>query len=273
MPLAFAPLSPTLGVEIKGLDPRHMSADQVRELRALFHDRHLVLIRGLDLNDEETVTLAEKIGPVSSVGDTMKGGRKFTLISNVHVGGRLPDGELLFHTDHMYFESPLKAISLYAMQVTEHGGETRYIDMSTAYETLPADVKAKLAGRKARHIYDYGANAGNRAATRAAIGPETKIAEHPMVRVHPETGKPILFVSRLFTVEVLGLPHEEGDALLETLFKHIESRPDDYSHKWQVGDFLVWDNRILQHARNNFPATEKRAMRRVPIADQLAVAQ
>ena len=163
-----------------------------------------------------------------------------------------------------------KAISLYALHVPSTGGETRYMDMSAAYEALPAEVKSKISGLQARHVYDYGANTGNRAPTRESIGPNTKVAVHPIVRTHRETGKPILFVSRLFTVEVLGLAHEEGDRLLETLFTHIELRPDDDSHHWQVGDFLVWDNRILQHARNNFPSSEKRAMRRVPIADESA---
>ena len=83
---------------------------------------------------------------------------------------------------------------------------------------------------------------------------------------HPETGKKILFVCRLFTVELIGLERRESDALLSQLFDHMDARPTDYELKWKVGDLLIWDNCVPQHARNNFSSTEKRSMFRVSIA-------
>jgi len=267
MPLVTRPLSPSLGVELLEFDPRQLSPSVIDDFRQTFNEKHLVLVRGHDLTEDEHVGLAEQLGPVSSAGATMQGGKRFTLISNVHAEGRLPDGELLFHADHMFMESPLKAISLYGMVVPSKGGETCFMNTADAYESLPEDIKQRISGLQARHIYDYNANVANKAPDRDNIPADANKAVHPVVLTHPDTGKKILFVCRLFTVEIVGLPREESDELLETLFTHIENQKADYVHRWQVGDFLIWDNRILQHARNNYAATEKRAMRRVPIAD------
>ncbi|GAA4338458.1 TauD/TfdA family dioxygenase [Pigmentiphaga soli] len=270
MSLSIHPLSPTLGVELRGLDPRRPDDAGIAAFRRAFDEKHFVLVRGHELSEDESVGLAERIGRISDAGANMKGGKRFTLISNVHPEGRLPDGELLFHADHMFLPHPLKAISLYAMAVPAQGGETRFLDMAAAYEALPESTRRRLEGLQALHVYDYSANTANKPPSRDAIAPTATTAVHPVVLTHPATGKKILFVCRLFTVSIVGMPRAESDELLGQLFDHIERRPDDYEHKWQVGDFIVWDNRILQHARNDFPSTEKRAMRRVPIADERA---
>ena len=268
MPIAIRPLSPTLGAELQGFDPRNPDADAVQALRRTFDEKHLVLVRGVELSEDESVALATHLGEISHAGDTMKGNKRFTYISNVAADGRLPDGELLFHADHMFMPHPLKAISLYAMAVPSTGGETCFIDTAAAYDALPDAVKARLQGLQARHVYDYSANTGNRPPSRDTIAEGATTAVHPVVTVHPATGKKVLFVCRLFTVAILGLPREQSDELLDFLFDHLDAHATDYEHKWAVNDFLIWDNRILQHARNDFPSTEKRHMRRVPIASE-----
>ncbi len=167
----------------------------------------------------------------------------------------------------MFLETPLKAISLYALAVPSRGGETCFIDAARAYQELPEQLKERIAHLEARHIYDYGANRGNQAPNPQQLSEQADTAVHPIVWPHPDTGEPILFVSRLFTVEILGIAREESAALLKTLFEHLEARRSDYSHPWRVGDLMIWDNRILQHARNDFDPTEKRALRRVPIGE------
>ncbi len=267
MPIATRALAANLGVELQGLNVNALSAAEGTRVRELFNEHHLLLVRNLDISADEHLALTELIGPLSSADAIMKDGRKFTHISNVHADGRLPTGELLFHADHMFLDTPLKAISLYALAVPSRGGETCFIDAARAYRQLPEALKERIAHLEARHIYDYGANRGNQAPDPAALSEQADMAVHPMVWPHPDTGEPILFVSRLFTVEVLGIPREESDALLKTLFEHLDARRSDYSHPWRVGDLMIWDNRILQHARNDFDPSEKRALRRVPIGE------
>lgn len=265
--ISTRPLSEHIGVEVQGINPQSLSDADKDALRDLFTARHLVLLRSVDLSPDDHLALTDAIGPVSQADAIMKDGRKFSHISNAHADGRLPDGELLYHADHMFLETPLKAISLYALQVPLRGGETCFLDAARAYRGLPEEIKTKIANLSARHVYDYGANRGNQAATRdAKLSDNSDAAIHPIVWPHPETSEPILFVSRLFTVEIIGLPQDEGDALLGYLFKHLEGYANDYVHPWRVGDLVIWDNRILQHARNDFDPAEKRALRRVPIA-------
>ncbi len=270
MAISITPLSPTIGAEIRGIDPLHLSDADRLEFRRLFDKHHILLMRNVDPDESAQINLTECLGTVSYADNTMNEARKYTHISNVHADGRLPNGELLFHADHMFLKQPLKAISLYAMMVPSVGGETRYLDIGRAYRELPADLKTRIAGLSARQVYDYDANRGNSAPNMKALSNNVDSWVHPLVWPHPESGEPILFVCRLFTVEILGLPEAESRELLETLFQHVDKCGEDYSHKWQVGDYLVWDNRILQHARNNFPPTEKRAMRRMPIGEQAA---
>lgn len=265
MSFTVQPVSPTLGVEIIGLAPARFTDADKREFKRLFDSRHFILIRNADTSEETHLGLVEAIGPISTADAIMKDGRQFTHISNVHGDGRLPAGELLYHSDHMFLETPLKAISLYAIDAPRVGGETRFLNAAHVYASLPDELKRRIADLSAVHVYDYDANRGNERATLEALSENSDTAIHPIVWTHPESGAPVLFISRLFTVGIVGLEQAESDALLDALFAHVDAHGDDYVHSWSAGDLIVWDNRILQHARNDFPPTERRALRRVPI--------
>ncbi len=88
---------------------------------------------------------------------------------------------------------------------------------------------------------------------------------HPVIRTHPATGRKALYVNRLMTECIVGVPREESDALLERVFDHQEQPQFQYEHRWQVGDLLIWDNRCTLHARKDFPATHLRKLRRVAV--------
>jgi taurine dioxygenase len=94
---------------------------------------------------------------------------------------------------------------------------------------------------------------------------------HPVVRTHPATGRKALYVNRLMTVRIEGLPAEESDELLDTLFAHQERREFVYEHVWRPGDLLMWDNRCTLHARTDFSPDERRLMRRVTILGEKPV--
>jgi alpha-ketoglutarate-dependent taurine dioxygenase len=266
-------LSPDVGVEIRGFNPSTLDDEKVAVFRDAFLKHHLVLLRNVELADDEGTRLTETLGEVSFSSPVMKQGgeRKFSFISNLHSDGKLRDGELLFHSDHMFFETPLKAISLYSIAAPNVGGETVFANTGAAYQRLPAALKERIANLKARHVASYGAFEGD-ARPKFDLDQKMKMAIHPVVWTHPETGAPILFVSRLLTESIIGLEPKESEALLEELFGYIEDPAHIYVHKWQVGDYLVWDNRHLQHSRRDFDPSEKRALRRVPIAETAKVA-
>jgi taurine dioxygenase len=266
---AVRPLSPALGAEILGVDLRAPVTEALNaQLLDAWHRHLVILLRDQELTEENQVAFAECFGPPAKIHTPqfVRNHPAVMLISNIRQDGKpigaLPDGEMHFHTDQCHQEYPAKASMLYALEVPSRGGNTLFANAYAAYETLPEAVKRKIDGRKAVNAYDY-----DTAATKRG----TKLADgvphyaHPAVRTHPATGRKALYVNRLMTVAIEGLPPDESDALLDILFDHQEQRQFVYEHVWRVGDILMWDNRCTLHARTDFSADERRLMRRVTI--------
>ena len=229
----------------------------------------------LDCRSEaDQVRFAERFGPLA-ISHT----RRFTtanpavmLISNIRANGKqigaLPDGEMQFHSDQCYQEKPAMASMLYAIEIPSTGGDTLFANAYKAYETLSDDIKLRLDGRKAMHAYDYDA---------ASMKRGTRIKEgvphfaHPAVRTHPATGRKALYVNRLMTVAIEGLPEAESDELLNHLFEHQENPAFIFEHVWRLNDLLMWDNRCALHARSDFSSDERRLMRRVTVLGERPV--
>jgi taurine dioxygenase len=194
------------------------------------------------------------------------------LISNIREDGKpigaLPDGEMHFHSDQCHQERPARASMLYAIEIPRAGGNTLFANAYKAYETLPDAIKRRIEGRKALNAYDYDSAATKRG-TKVADG--VPAYAHPVVRTHPATGRKALYVNRLMTVCIEGLPEQESDELLGQIFEHQERREFVYEHVWRPGDLLMWDNRCTLHARTDFSADERRLLRRVTILGEKPV--
>ena len=265
MSIHAKPLSSSFGVEVIGLDPRNLDSEGKEAVKLLFDNHHLILFRNAGVDEQQHLDIVRAIGPISGGDALMKDGKQFTYISNVHTDGRLPNGELFYHSDHMFLEKPLKGISLYSIEAPQHGGETRFFNAAAAYQALPAELKERIKDLSARHVYDYSVNRGDKRPDATHLSDNADTYIHPLVWHHPESGTPLLFLSRLFTTDIIGLDQKESDELLDELLDYVDSRGDDYVHKWEPGDLIIWDNLHLQHARNDFPSGERRALRRVPI--------
>jgi taurine dioxygenase len=157
---------------------------------------------------------------------------------------------------------------LYGIEIPSRGGDTVFANMYAAWETLPEALKQAVLGRKAINIFEYNEDAGY-GASAMELYPEVpagaKAYAHPVVREHPETGRRALYVNRGMTVCIEGMERAESDALLKQIFDHQERPEFQYSHQWRVGDLLLWDNRCTLHARTDFPADERRLLRRVTL--------
>jgi taurine dioxygenase len=272
---AVRPLSAALGAEIIGVDLSSPIDDQLfAQIRDAWHRYLVILLRDQDLSEEDQVRFAEKFGPPAVI-HTKQFVRKHPavmLISNIREDGKpigaLPDGEMHFHSDQCHQERPAMASMLYAIEVPRAGGNTLFANGYAAYETLPDAVKRRIAGRKALNAYDY-ERAAMKRGTRLAAGVPSYA--HPVVRTHPATGRKALYVNRLMTVRIEGLPEQESDELLDFLFAHQERPEFVYEHVWRPGDLLLWDNRCALHARTDFSPNERRLMRRVTILGERPV--
>jgi taurine dioxygenase len=272
---ALRPLSPALGAEIVGVDLSEEIEDHIFEqIRDAWHRNLVILLRGQELSEADQVRFAEKFGPpaVIHTKQFVRNHPAVMLISNIREDGKpigaLPDGEMHFHTDQCHQERPAMASMLYALEVPSTGGNTLFANGYMAYETLPDGIKRRIEGRKALNAYDYDGAAMKRG-TRLADGVPSCV--HPVVRTHPATGRKALYVNRLMTVRIEGLPEAESNELLATLFDHQERREFIYEHVWRPGDLLMWDNRCTLHARTDFSANERRLMRRVTILGEKPV--
>jgi taurine dioxygenase len=268
--LATVPLSDALGAEIIGVDVSEEISDTVfQQILDTWHENLVILFRNQNLDEEAQVRFAKRFGDLGTVnnrhnGRSLQPGVMY--ISNVRKDGKLvgalPDGEMFFHSDQCYIEKPSMGTMLYAMEVPSKGGNTLFANMYSAYETLPQSIKDEIDGLKALNVYDYDNNA-----TKRGSEPREGIPSyvHPMVRVHPATGRKALYVNRLMTHHIVGIPREESDQLLDMLFEHQEQPKFVYEHVWTPGEVLLWDNRCSLHARSDFDASERRMMRRVAI--------
>ena len=273
--LGVRPLSPALGAEILGIDLRDdIDARVFAQIRHAWHQNLVIVLRGQNLSEEDQVRFAEKFGPpaVIHTKQFVRNHPAVMLISNIREDGKpigaLPDGEMHFHTDQCHQERPAMASMLYALEVPRAGGNTLFANGYTAYETLPPEIKRRIDGRKALNAYDY-ETAATKRGTRLAQGVPSYA--HPVVRTHPATGRKALYVNRLMTVRIEGLPAQESDDLLAMLFDHQERRDFIYEHVWRPGDLLMWDNRCTLHARTDFSPNERRLMRRVTILGEKPV--
>ena len=268
------PLSSALGAEILGVDLRDPIDDaRKQQLLETWHRHLVILLRDQVLDEDAQVRFAQTFGPPSRITS----GRAFSarhpsvmLISNIRQDGKpigaLPDGEMQFHTDQCHQEVPAKATVLYAIEIPSTGGNTLFANAYAAYETLPADIKQRIAGRRALNAYDKDSTLRTARYDNAASS-----CWHPVVRTHPATGRQALYVNRLMTREIEGLPRAESDALLLKLFDHQEQPQFVYEHVWRPGDIVMWDNRCTLHARTDFPSAERRLLRRVTILGERPV--
>ena len=186
----------------------------------------VITLPGEKITPQDQIAFASLFGPVdanyrsqASAYDRQQPQRGVMLVSNIRKNGEpigvLPDGEMHFHSDGMHRDRPYRATTLYAIKVPSRGGETRFAAMTSAYEALPDDIKRRLEGRMAHHVFNY-----NETTRDKMRQDDPATSTHPVVRTHPDTGRRSLYVSRLMTRDIVGMERSESDELLALLFDH-----------------------------------------------------
>lgn len=276
MAISVDPLSTVLGARLGGVDLRGGLDDAtMREIRQAWLEHFVIVIPSQSLSGEDQVAFTEWFGPrqeVRTVKVVDKGPQNFMYVANRSVDGMpgvLPDGEMQFHTDQCYYETPSRATILFALEIPSAGGNTKFASAYRAFEALPEKTKARIRGLRAHNVYDYGANATVKA---KESSPDAPRFEHPVVIRHPETGREVLYVNRLMTDHLVGIDRAESDALLEELFAVLEDPACCYEHVWTAGDLVMWDNLCTLHARTWFDPKESRVLRRTSVSGKRPVA-
>ena len=277
--LSVRPLSPALGAEVRGIDMRQPLDDATHHELLDAWMQHLVLVfPGQHITDEEHVAFTRFLGEPEIFHQKIiksKSVREIFRVSNVDDEGRLmpaTDPTVLqlslaqsWHTDSSYSPLPCVGALLHGVEVSRSGGETQFTNLYKVYEAMPDGLKARIAGRKARHNFEHMHTLQPLRpmtdAERAAVPP----VWHPLARVHPVTQRKSLYISPIYNDQVEGLSPAEGQALIKEL-TDFAGRPEFvYSHAWETDDVVMWDNRCTLHQVTAFDPAERRVMHRTTI--------
>lgn len=172
-----------------------------------------------------------------------------------------------WHADSTYKERPCAHTVLYAMEIPSKGAGTHFADMVRAYETLPADLKAVIEGRNGKHKFAAGPATGGVIPMTKAQDAMHPAVVHPMVRLHPASGRKSLYVNPLHTHGIVGMAPEEAVPLLDRLFEHALKPEYQYLHDYRIGDLVIWDQRRTLHkAEAAYSMDESRLLMRSKIS-------
>jgi taurine dioxygenase len=279
VPFDARPLTPRLGARIDGIALVDEMSDATFDvLYDAFLRYQVLLFPPQDVPPARQVALARRFGEVQVhvMNQYHADGfpelyRLSNLDANGNPNGKHPDrGTLAWHTDGSWQRRTGQATIIYGEVMPETGGETHFCDMYGAYERLSDDWKRRIEGLRAVHNLDFSRTRrhGDDPMTEAqkrAVPP----VDHPVVRTHPETGRRCLFLGD-HAEYIVGMPYDEGRALIETLNGMAPHADLTYEHRWTPGELILWDNRCTMHRATAYdPATQKRVIRRCTVIGEV----
>ena len=260
------PLTTAIGAEVDGVDLSVPLDDEQAAAIILAFRQHLVLFfRDQSLKPDDIVRFARQFGPVGAYPFAEPLPDHPEVIAII----KEPEQKTVFggiwHTDSTYLEQPSAASVLYALEVPEVGGDTLFSNMYLAWENLDTELQEVIKTKVARH-----SSAKNRAKLRAdhldggkmqarQAAVQEHEAWHPMVRKHPHTYQPSLYISPAHTTGIRGMSDEDSETLLDQLFQHALSDDFKCRFRWSPGTLAIWDNRCTMH----YPVNDYHGVRRV----------
>jgi taurine dioxygenase len=272
--MQVTPTSEHVGALVSDIDITELTDGDVAALDQAWAAHGVLFFRDQTLTEDEHIEFAERFStidinkfftPVGShpqIAQVLKEADQ-----ELNVGGG-------WHTDHSYDQVPARGSILVARDLPNAGGETRFLSVGAAYDSLSAGLQATLDGLQAHHSNEhvFGKNAGYEDDDDRFHNPEaTGGAVHPVVITHPMTGRRLLYVNFAFTTHFVGWTPEESQPLLNYLYEHVANGPFSYEFEWEPGSIAMWDNRSTWHwALNNY-AGHRRLMHRITLAgDELS---
>ena len=274
--LKIRPMGEHVGGEVTGVDVTRLDDEGFAPIYRAWLDYGVVVVREQRLEIEEFLRYSRRFGrivPHPSKSTRHAEHPELTVLGIDKFG---PDGTLNmdiyrrgaenWHTDGAYDEVPFKATQLYALAVPSRGGETHFSSMYLAYDALPERLKRLLEGRRGAFTY------GGRSRAVALLNEEDRDWQpvfHPLIRAHPETGRKSLYFDPGKILYIEGLARRQSDALIEELTERMIQPGAGYSHRWCLGDIVIWDNRCMVHkAAGDYPPEEDRIHWRVSIKER-----
>jgi alpha-ketoglutarate-dependent 2,4-dichlorophenoxyacetate dioxygenase len=282
MSLTTRKLHPLLGAEVVDVDVSAVDDATFAAIVGAFNEYSVLLFRGQSLTDEQQIAFSRRFGPlettIRSIATQNRTPDHIANLSNVDADNHLiPTGDKrnvynagnqMWHSDSSFKQVPAMASLLSAREIPPEGGETQFASMRVAYGRLPEDMQRFLDGKVAVHSFVF-----SRGLVDDGLLPPDHAAQVPpvrqaLVRVNPANGRKAFYVGS-HACEIVGMPTAEARALLREL-REAATRPEVvYTHRWRVGDLVMWDNRCALHRGRPWDESRyRRVMRRTTVAGE-----
>jgi alpha-ketoglutarate-dependent 2,4-dichlorophenoxyacetate dioxygenase len=283
MAVTIRQVGPCLAGEVDGIDMRKpMTADEVAAIHAGMDKYAVLVFRDQKIDDAQQLAFTQSLGDIEhAIGTSLRAANEarlpttFADVSNLDKNNTpfaredrrrlFAIGNRLWHSDSSFKVTPAKYSLLHALSIPSKGGNTQFADMRAAYDALDDETKEEVQDMVCEHSQMF---------SRQIIGfydftDEERERFRPvrqcMVRTHPVTGRKSLYLSS-HAGGIVGWPMPEARGYLRDLIEHATQREFVYTHKWRLGDLVMWDNRQTMHRARPFPAHEPRDMRRTTLA-------
>jgi len=275
-------IGPCFAAEVEGIDLREpLSEDDVAAIHAGMDEHAVLVFHDQPLEDAQQLAFTRSLGEIEhSIGASLRAPEEYRLpttfadVSNLDKNNQpyarddrrrlFAIGNRLWHSDSSFKVVPAKYSLLHARSIPSKGGNTEFADMRAAYDALDAETRAEIENLICEHSQIY---------SRQQIGffdltdeerARFKPVRQRLVRTHPVTGRRSLYLAS-HAGAIVGWPVPEARCFLRDLIEHATQREFVYSHKWRVGDLVMWDNRQVMHRGRPFPAHEPRDVRRTTL--------
>ena len=285
MAITIRQVGPCLAGEVDGIDmAKPMTGEDVAAIHAGM-DKYAVLVfrNQQHISDEQQLAFTQSLGPIEhAIGTSLRAANEtrlpttFADVSNLDKNDKpyarddrrrlFAIGNRLWHSDSSFKVTPAKYSLLRAVSIPSKGGNTQFADMRAAYDALDDETKAEVQDMVCEHSQMY---------SRQIIGfydftDEERERFRPvrqcMVRTHPVTGRKSLYLSS-HAGGIVGWPMPEARGYLRDLIEHATQREFVYTHKWRIGDLVMWDNRSTLHRGRRYDISERRELRRTTVND------
>jgi taurine dioxygenase len=265
-----------LGAEVRGINPAlPFTPEQAAQVEQAFLDHLILRFRDAPLTAEQLRNFGRHFGPLRE--HVAKDYRhpeipEIVIMTNQDAKGNYDrvgaERGVGWHSDGTFEAVPPKATLLHAVALPDRGGNTVFANMYLAYDTMPQDLKRRVEGRTALFRLR-----GRKHQTQGIVAADDlrrmTDVEHPVIRVHPQTGKKSVFVNPHHTLSIVGLSGEDSDALLEEIFEWCSRDEFQWEQEWQPADTIMWENRSAWHSgRADYPKDQLRKFLRTTICER-----
>jgi taurine dioxygenase len=272
------PVTSNFVADITGVDIKSLTDEEFDEIYQTWLTFGVVRIRDQQLNEDELQAFSARFGPLEKIplGRLPESERAkiknlyVTQLSNIIVDGKpiggLGNAEANWHSDMTYVDNPPPASVLLSIEIPDEGGDTYFADQIAALEAMPEELISRVETLTIKHDAAHTSIGKLRPGFEPFDDPRhAPGAEHSIVRTHPETGKPALYLGRREWAYIPEIALDASESLLDEIWSYAALPENVWQQKWQPFDLIIWDNRRVLHRRDDFDQNSRRLMKRCQV--------